>query len=305
MRLGGFLSFLFHLAIALLILFGLPDLFKAEEIQAPVAVQLATLADITAAPKPQPVPAPLLKQETPPPPAPAPPVPATPPAPEPPQPAEQTPPPPEPAPPPPPQPTPPAPQPVETPPEPVPIPEQQPTPPPPQEAKLEAPPPPMLRPPVPPDKPKPKPAQQQSQDFNSLLKNVLKTTPSTQPQPNQPPQPQPQPDQSASAISGPQLTSSEKDALASQMRGCWYIDPGAEGAGQMTVDVHVVLAPDGTVKSVQADGGTRMLTDPVYRSFVEATVRAVWKCNPLHVPLDKYDAWKELLLHFDPSGMIG
>ena len=304
MRLGGFLSFIFHLAIALLILFGLPDLFKQEEIQAPVAVQLATLADITATPKPQPTPAPApqVKQETPPPPAPAPPVPATPPAPEPPQPVEQTPPPPEPTPPPP---TPPAPQqPAEqTPPEPVPIPEQQPTPPPPQEAKLEAPPPPLLRPPVPPDKPKPKPAQQQTQDFNSLLKNVLKTTPSTQPQPDQPPQPQP--DQSASAISGPQLTTSEKDAVASQMRGCWYFDAGAQGVGQMTVDIHVVLAPDGTVKSVQADGGTRMLTDPVYRSFVEATVRAVWKCNPLHVPLDKYDAWKELLLHFDPSGMIG
>ena len=73
----------------------------------------------------------------------------------------------------------------------------------------------------------------------------------------------------------------------------------------MTVDVHVVLAPDGTVKSVQADGGLRMATDSVYRSFVEATVRAVWKCSPLHVPLDKYDTWKQLLLHFDPSGMLG
>jgi hypothetical protein len=305
MRLGGFLSFLFHLAILLLILFGLPDLFKPEEIQAPVAVQLATLADISAQPKPQPTPTPQVKQETPPPPAPAPPVPATPPAPEPPQPAEQTPP--DTTPPPPPEPAPPVPQqPAEqTPPEPVPIPEQQPTPPPPQEAKLEAPPPPLLRPPVPPDKPKPKPAQQQTQDFNSLLKNVekLKTTDQQQPQPDQPPQPQP--DQSASTLSAPQLTSSETDAVRSQMVNCWFFDAGAKGINQMTVDVHVSLAPDGTVKAVQADGGTRMALDPVYRSFVEATVRAVWKCSPLHVPLNKYDAWKDLLLHFDPSGMIG
>jgi hypothetical protein len=302
MRAGGFLSFLLHLAILLLILLGLPDMFRQEEVAAPLAVQLATLADITAQPKLQPTPTPVVKQETPPPPAPAPPVPPTPPTPAP-QPVEQQPPP-EPAPPPP-QPEPPAPQPVEqTPPEPVPIPDQQPTPPPPEEAKLEAPPPPVLRPPQPPDKPKPKPAQQ-AQDFNSLLKSVEKlktTTPDTQqPQPDQPPQP----DQSASNLSAPQLTSSEVDAVKSQISGCWIFDVGARGVGEMTVDVRVALAPDGTVKTVQADGGTRMAVDPIYRSFVEATVRAVWKCSPLRVPLNKYDTWKQLLLHFDPSGMIG
>ncbi len=306
MRLGSFLSFLFHLAILLLIIIGLPDLFRQEEIvAAPVSVQLATLADISGQPVPKPpLPKPVVKQDTPPPPpAPAPPTPPTPPEPAP-QPVEQTPPP-APTPPPP---TPPAPQqPAEaTPPEPIPLPTEQPTPPPPpQEAKLEAPPPPQLRPPVPPDKKPAKPAATQ-QSFDSLLKNVeqMKTTaPDTQ----QPPQPdtQAQPDTSVSDLSAPQITSSEKDAISSQMRGCWFFDAGAQGAGQMTVDVHVVLAPDGSVKSVQADAGSRYTTDPVYRSFVEATVRAVWKCNPLHVPLDKYNAWKELLLHFDPSGMIG
>ena len=52
------------------------------------------------------------------------------------------------------------------------------------------------------------------------------------------------------------------------------------------------------LESVLKQGET--LTD-----FVEATVRAVWKCSPLHVPLEKYDTWKQLLLHFDPSGMLG
>src|SRR5258706_13020040 len=99
MRLGGFLSFLFHLLIVLLILFGLPDLFKQEEIAAPVAVQLATLDDITAQPVPkQTPPPPVVEQETPPPPTPSPPDPPTPPTPA--QPAEETPaqPPPEPTP---------------------------------------------------------------------------------------------------------------------------------------------------------------------------------------------------------------
>ena len=43
---------IFHLAIVLLMLFGLPDLFASEEmVIEPVAVQLATVADLTSAPK--------------------------------------------------------------------------------------------------------------------------------------------------------------------------------------------------------------------------------------------------------------
>ncbi|MFI5019115.1 MAG: energy transducer TonB, partial [Dongiales bacterium] len=73
MRIGTALSFIFHLAIVLLILFGLPDLFASDEmVIEPVAVQLATVADLTAAPKSVPTPPkPVVKPaDTPPPPAP-------------------------------------------------------------------------------------------------------------------------------------------------------------------------------------------------------------------------------------------
>src|SRR5262250_2669943 len=78
MRIGAILSLLFHLAIVLLLIFGLPDLFKREEtIVEPVSVQLATIADLTTAPKAvQPPPKP---EEAPPPP----PSPPTPPQPQP------------------------------------------------------------------------------------------------------------------------------------------------------------------------------------------------------------------------------
>jgi hypothetical protein len=308
MRFGGFLSLLLHLAILLLILFGLPDLFKQEEVMAPVAVQLATLADITAQPKPSVTPPkPVVKQETPPPPAPTPPAPPTPPPA--PQPAEQIPTPPEPAPPPPPpplppEPTPPAPQPVEqTPPAPVPIPDQQPTPPPPQEAKIETPPAPLLRPanlkPPKPTKPAPPP-----QDFNSLLKNVEKLkAASTDTQPPQPDAP-PQPDTSASDLSAPQMTSSELDAVKSQMRGCWYLDPGKKGADEMVVDVRVTLGQDGTVQTANVVDMARMALDGYYRAAAEAAVRAVKKCSPLHMPVGKYDTWKVTTFHFNPGGML-
>ena len=306
MRLGGFLSFLLHLAILLLILFGLPDLFRQEEVVAPVAVQLATLADISGQPVPKPpTPTPVVKQDTPPPPpAPAPPTPPTPPAPTPPQPVEQPTPPPPPEPPPQPAPTPPQPA-EQTPPEPVPIPDQQPTPPPPQEAKLEAPPPPLLRPPVPPDKPKPKPAQQ-TQSFDSLLKNVeqMKTTaPDTQ----QPPQPdtQTQPDTSVSNLSAPQMTSSEKDAIASQVGNNWYLDAGKKGFEDFVIEIRATLAQDGTVLTAVIVDQARMATDANYRAAAEAARRAVLKASPLKVPPEKYETWKTMLLRFTPQGVIG
>ena len=88
MRVGSILSLIFHLAIVLLLLFGLPDLFAQDEmVIEPVPVQLATVADLTTAPKPADVPKPVVKPaDTPPPPAPqAPPTPTPPTPPAPPQ----------------------------------------------------------------------------------------------------------------------------------------------------------------------------------------------------------------------------
>src|SRR5262249_59877738 len=74
MRSGAIYSGLLHLAILLLIVLGLPDIFKHnEEIAAPVAGQLATLADIISTPHPAPQSHPRPRPVTkPPPPPPAP-----------------------------------------------------------------------------------------------------------------------------------------------------------------------------------------------------------------------------------------
>ncbi len=92
---GGILaSLVFHVLLALLIVLGVPSFFEPEVLGAPPTIELATLADITAAPKvdregkpddkPKAPPAPETKKETKPePPKPAPPTEATPPPPAP------------------------------------------------------------------------------------------------------------------------------------------------------------------------------------------------------------------------------
>jgi hypothetical protein len=313
MRTGTILSFLFHLAIALLLVFGLPDLFKSEEmVVEPVAVQLATVADLTQAPKPAAAPPkPVIKPaDTPPPPAPqAPTPPPTPAPPAPPQ-AEQTPPQPQEAPPPPPAPTtPPQPQPAQPLPDlpqPEVIPDKTQETPPPQEAQVETPPKPQLRPPQA-DKPKPKPDKQQAQapaDFNTLLKNLTQN-PQAQPPAETPPQPQTQVSEATAASIGQQLTSSELDAVRSQIAGCWFLDPGKKGADTIVVEVQVTLLPDGTVQSADIVDQARMYTDAVYRAAAEAAQRAILKCHQLHLPLEKYDLWKSTTFRFNPSGFFG
>lgn len=312
MRIGTALSLIFHLAIVLLILFGLPDLFASDEmVIEPVAVQLATVADLTAAPKSVPTPPkPVVKPaDTPPPPAPE--APSPPPTPTPPAPkqVEETPPPPPEPTPPPPEPAPPQPQPAQTLPD-LPAPEvvpdkTAPDQPPPEEAKADVPPPPVLRPPQPPDQAKPKPPKkppQQTADFNSLLKNLTKQD-QTASASDTPPAP-PQEDNATSAPIGQQLTSSELDAVRSQIAGCWYIDPGKKGADSIVVEIGVTLLPDGTVQKADILNQSQM-SDPVYRAAAEAAQRAIYKCQKLDLPPGKYELWKNTTFRFKPSGFIG
>ena len=307
MRAGATLSLLLHLAIVLMILLGLPDLFKPEEVIEPVAVQLATVADLTAQPQPsvKPIQTPVIKPVTQPLPAPAAPqAPTPPPLPTPPQPAEQTPPP-----------LPPdqAPQPVQPtvaePPQPIIIPDQTKPPPQQQQAKIEPQPVPQLRPKVPPDQTKPKvkpqPQQQQATDFNSLLKNVEKLNTQTADNTDQQQQQTPQPPQPQTDQLGAQLSSSELDAVRSQIAGCWYLDPGKKGADTMVIEIHVDLGSDGTVLgNPQILDSARAATDPAYQAAAEAARRALLKCSPLHLPPDKYDTWKSATFRFSPSGNL-
>jgi len=164
----------------------------------------------------------------------------------------------------------------------------------------------VLRPPVPPDKPKPQKPAASQQSFDSLLKNVeqMKTSsPDTQ----QPPQPdtQSQPDSSVTDLSAPQMTSSEKDAIASQVGANWYLDPGKKGFEEFVVEIRATLAQDGTVLTAVVVDQARMATDENYRAAAEAARRAVLKSSPIRVPPEKYETWKTMVLRFSPQGVIG
>ena len=98
-----------------------------------------------------------------------------------------------------------------------------------------------------------------------------------------------------------------RDALLSQMRDCWNVPVGAPDPEKLIVQVRVYLAQDGSLaQPPQLEPATRAAaaSNPYIRTAAEAALRAVNVCEPYkHLPPDKYDVWREIVMTFDPSKM--
>ena len=287
-------SIALHLAVVALMLMRLPFFERKLPDETPIAVELVNIAPETHATEHNlspPVPKQPLKvaqnepAPKPPPPKPAPPKPA----------------PPSPPPPPPPEPKPPEPKPQ--PPEPKPQPPK-PAPPKPSAPK---PVPPKPPPPRPQAKPRPPQPQQKSQDaaFDALLKNLTRRQ-NTADQSKTPARPTPQPRQQASSQPitplGSQLTASEIDLVRQQIEQCWNVPAGARDAQNLRPEFRVTMNPDGTVRSAQLLN-TDQLGDSFFEAAAESARRALLNphCQPLKLPLDKYDLWQTFTITFDPK----
>lgn len=234
-------------------------------------------------PPPELPPAPPMPTVSIPPPDPTPPPPTPPPTPQ----ADAAPPPPDPAPPP-------------------PAPTPDPTPPPPLEKTAAAPPPPkdVPVPRVRPNPPKPKPSAAPKPDdaadldqITALLdKKKLEQMASAEPTD----QPATAGSPTATSTSG-KMTANELDALRSKLAQCWSPPLGWTDPAQVRVVLMLDLNADGTVDGVPAvlesPQGQYSATAP------ESALRAVRRCAPYDLPADKYDAWKQVKVTFDPKDM--
>lgn len=101
---------------------------------------------------------------------------------------------------------------------------------------------------------------------------------------------------------GKKLSQSEMDALRSQIQRCWNVPAGAANAEDLKVSIRFRLDRTGAVEgspSITSGGGTG-----VRRVAAESARRAVLQCAPYDLPGDKYEAWAEVIVHFDPSEMF-
>ncbi|MCB9989070.1 MAG: energy transducer TonB [Rhodospirillales bacterium] len=169
--------------------------------------------------------------------------------------------------------------------------------------------------PEPPKKPaaKPKPkqpvltqdtAEEEQEDFDSLLRNLMPTEeqasdgPSTAVEPGEKPSPL--------ASLADRMTMSEMDALRRQLEGCWNLLAGARYAENLVVDIRLFMNPDRTIRSARILDQFRYNGDSYFRAAADSALSALRnpRCSPLDLPPGKYEQWKEIVVTFDPSEML-
>ncbi len=158
--------------------------------------------------------------------------------------------------------------------------------------------------PKPPEK-KPEVKQEQTEAFNSLLKNLEETKPVTAEQKTEAPQVGETPSPVASLTD--RLAVNEITArLSRQLSFCWNALAGAKYAEDQIVAIRISVNPDRTVRDAQVVDQMRYSTDTYFRAAADSALRALRhpNCTPLDLPQDKYDIWKSITFNFDPSLML-
>ena len=102
------------------------------------------------------------------------------------------------------------------------------------------------------------------------------------------------------------LTLSEEDALKAQIFGCWSIPLGLPYNDNLLVRIKLQLKPDGTIIKSEILDHARMNKpgQGFYKVLAESALRAITMCQPLRVPTEGYERWKELQLNFDAREML-
>lgn len=104
--------------------------------------------------------------------------------------------------------------------------------------------------------------------------------------------------------SGTKLSMSEMDALRGQIQNNWSIIPGMADASDVRIKVTMQLDQNGDIigePEVTATGGS----ESARRALAGGARRAIMKSRPFKgLPPEKYDAWSEVVVNFDPSQMM-
>ena len=102
------------------------------------------------------------------------------------------------------------------------------------------------------------------------------------------------------------ITISEIDMVRRQIARCWNLQAGAKEAESLIIEISVAMNPDGTVRYARIQDQDRMAGDPFFRAAAESALRAVLnpRCQPFKLPRDRYDRWQTMALIFDPKEMF-
>lgn len=97
-----------------------------------------------------------------------------------------------------------------------------------------------------------------------------------------------------------------RQLIRQQIGQCWNPPVGARHAEDLIVTVLIRVDPHGLVREATVVDAPLMGLDRYFQAAAESARRAVLndRCQPLQLPADKYEIWKEIRFNFDPSKML-
>lgn len=106
---------------------------------------------------------------------------------------------------------------------------------------------------------------------------------------------------SPAKISGP-AAAGLAQAIRSQVQPCWNPPAGGADVARLVTILRINFRKDGTVvgqPEITSQSGVSADNQAYARQHGEAAKRAVLRCQPLKLPADLYDAWKDIEFNFD------
>ena len=99
------------------------------------------------------------------------------------------------------------------------------------------------------------------------------------------------------------LSQNELDALRARLRQCWNVPVGLAEARDLIITVRIQFKQDGSL--LGEPRVTNSAGHPAFQVASESALRAVRSCAPYSfLPVAKYEAWKDVIVDFDPRDMF-
>jgi len=108
----------------------------------------------------------------------------------------------------------------------------------------------------------------------------------------------------SAAKMSPSLWGQLDGLLQEQYKRCWNF-VGLGGQKKYVPEIHVQYAQNGSL--IGQPSLLNPPSDPNLRTLADSALRAVRRCDPLHIPAQYqpyYDQWKGRIVRFDPEDML-
>lgn len=95
-----------------------------------------------------------------------------------------------------------------------------------------------------------------------------------------------------------ELTLDEINTLRNHVKKCWK-PPYTKMNSTLSIDIKIQASPQGEVISSEITNKKMYLKNKNFSIVADSALRAINRCSPLPLPLDKYDTWKTFIFNFN------